>query len=66
MPPPPLREPRMRRWTELWYQIGGGLHRHYDEDFFDRWTRVTFYVDESSYASMDYHEDPDLPLPVDA
>ena len=64
MPPPPLREPWMARWTRLWYRLGGGPARHYHEDFFNWWARLTFCVDEYCYTRMDYHGDPDLPLPV--
>lgn len=66
MPPPPLREPQMARWTRLWYRLGGGPARHYDEDFFNWWARVTFCIDEYCYAGMDYRGDPNLPLPADA
>ena len=56
----------MKRWTLLWYRLGGGSPRHYDEDFFNWWTRITFCVDEYCYVGMDYRGDPDLPLPADA
>lgn len=56
----------MRRWTQLWYHLEGGPPRHYDEDFFDWWTHVTFCVNEYCYANMDYRGDLDLPLPMDA
>jgi hypothetical protein len=44
--PPPPREPQMRRWTQLWYRLGGGPPRHYNEDFFDWWTHLTFCINE--------------------
>jgi hypothetical protein len=56
----------MKRWTLLWYPLGGGPPCHYHEDFFDWWTQVTFCINEYCYAGMDYRGDPDLPLPVDA
>ena len=65
-PTPLPREPRMARWTRLWYRLGGSPTRHYDEDFFKWWARVTICVDEYCYAGMDYHGDPDLPLLADA
>ena len=42
LPPSPPREPQMKRWTLLQYRLGGGLPCHYDEDFFNQLTRVTF------------------------
>jgi hypothetical protein len=66
MAPPPPREPRMARWTRVWYCLGGGLAQRYNEEFFNWWARVTFYIDEYYYAGMDFCGDPDLPLPVDA
>ena len=66
MPPPPPIEPRMARWTHLLYHLGGGPTRHYDEDFFNWWAKITFCVDEYSYVGMDYHGNPDLPLLVNA
>ena len=66
MPPPPLREPRMPRWTQLWYRLGGGPTQRYDEEFFNWWARVTFCIDEYYYAGMDFCGDLDLPLPADA
>ena len=55
----------MKTWMLLWYFLGGAPPRNYDEDFFDWWTRVTFYVNEYCYASMDYRGDLDLPLLAD-
>ena len=46
MPPPPLREPQMERWTRLWYHLGGCPTQRYDEEFFNWWARVTFYLDD--------------------
>ena len=65
MTPPPLREPRMARWTWLWYCLGGGPTQHYDEEFFNWWGRVSFYIDEYCYTGMDFRGDLDLPLPMD-
>ena len=56
----------MRRWTQLWFRLGGGPPHHYDKDFFDWWRHVTFCVNEYCYVSMDYQGDLDLPLPMDA
>ena len=66
LPPSPLREPQMKRWTLLWYRLGSGPPRHYDEDFFDWWTRVTFCVNEYCYTGMDYRGYLDLPFLEDA
>lgn len=46
--------------------LGRQSSPYYDEEFFNWWARVTFYVDEYYYAGMDFHGNPDLPLPVDA
>lgn len=54
LPPSPLRGPQMKRWTLLWYHLGGGAPHHYDEDFFDWWNWVTFCVNEYYYAGVDY------------
>lgn len=35
LPPYSLRDPQMKRWTVLWYRLGGGPPCHYDEDLFD-------------------------------
>ena len=66
MPPPPLREPWMARWTRLWYRLGGCPAQRYDEEFFNWWARVTFCIDEYCYVGMDFLGDPNLPLPMDA
>lgn len=50
----------------MWYRLGGGPDQRYDEEFFNWWARVTFCIDEYYYVGMDYHGDPDLPLPTDA
>jgi hypothetical protein len=39
--------------------------QRYDEDFFNWWAQITFCVNEYCYAGMDFHGDPDLPLPAD-
>lgn len=65
LPPSPMREPQMRRWTLLWYCLGGGPPRHYNEDFFNWWTQVTFCINKYCYVGMDYRGDLNLPLPED-
>lgn len=56
----------MKRWTVLWYRLRGGPSRHYDEDLFDWWTWVRFYVSEYCYLGMDYWGDLDLLLLANA
>ena len=56
----------MARWTQVWYRLGRGPTQRYDEEFFNWWARTTFRVDEYCYGGMEFHGDPDLPLPEDA
>ena len=67
IPTPPPREPRMHRWYDMMYRVGGGtVNQAFNEDFF-LWLRCQIIcIDDYAYAGVDFRGDPDMPMPEGA
>ena len=46
------------------HRLGGGrVANPYLEDFFPWWKRQIIAIDDYPYVAIDFHGDPDIPLP---
>lgn len=58
-----VRDPTMKKWSEVLSRLGGGRQLHFSEEFFDHFDRQIWAIDDYGYAGIDFREDPDLVLP---
>ena len=45
---------------------GGRVDNPYPVDFFPWWRRQIISIDDYLYVGIDFHKDPDIPLPLGA
>ena len=58
------RNPRMQRWTDLMARRGAHSTIVFTPTFFEWFNRQAMTFTEYPYSGMDFHGDPDLPLPI--
>jgi hypothetical protein len=61
---PAMREPRLRRWSEILVRHGGGEGGHYfTEEAALIWRQTPQFILRFPYAGVDFRGDPDMILP---
>ena len=64
IPPHRVRDLAQRCWENVMRRLGGGrVANPYRADFFPWWQRQIITIDDYPYAGIDFHGDPDMPLP---
>jgi hypothetical protein len=59
-----VRDGTMDRWTEVLPRKGGGhLGDPWDDAFFAWWECQVVVIEDYPYAGIDYHNDPEMPIP---
>lgn len=53
----------MKKWSEVLSLLGGGRQPHFNDEFFDRFDRQIWVIDDYEYAGIVFREDPELVLP---
>ena len=66
--PLPVRspcQPRLSRWGDIFLRQGGGgsVQSVYDDDFYFWWESQLPYLEQFTYAGLDFQGDTDLFLP---
>ena len=60
-----VRDPTQQHWANIMRRLGGGrVANPYPMDFFSCWRRKIIAIDDYPYAGIDFHGDPNMPLPT--
>ena len=58
------RNPHMMRWYKMMIRVGGSLvDCFFTWDIFSRSWKLLVFIEDYTYARMDYREDPEIPRP---
>lgn len=57
-----IQDQSMKKWSEVLSCLGGGRQPHFSEEFFDRFERQIWAIDDYGYAGIDFREDLKLAL----
>ena len=55
----------MKKWSEVLSRLGGGRQPHFNDEFFDRFDRQIWAIDDYGYVGIDFYEDPKVVLRED-
>ena len=62
-----VQDPAQRCWENVMHRLGGGrVANPYSIHFFPWWWRQFVAIDDYPYVGIDFHEDPDISLPLGA
>lgn len=63
LPKMTVRDPAMKKWSEVLSHLGGGRQPHFSEEFFNCFEWQIWAINDYGYARIDFQEDPELVLP---